>query len=134
MVIAFDKILRKIKQFSHRGEGSLEAWMRKIVINECLMRLRRNHNFNMSRTLDEAAGVSDLSQMESLGAEDIYKMIAQLPTGYRTVFNLHAVEGYTHNEIAAQLNISEGTSRSQLSKAKAQLKRMLNNEGEAYGT
>lgn len=134
VVVAFNKILSHIHQYKSRGDGSFEGWMRRIVVNECLMLLRSSHNFNLNRSLDEASVVPDLTQASSLEAEDLYKMIRQLPLGYRTVFNLYVIEGYAHSEIAQQLGIQEGTSRSQLAKAKEQLKVMLNKEDLNYGT
>jgi RNA polymerase sigma-70 factor (ECF subfamily) len=76
----------------------------------------------------------DLHAFSAQDAEDVYQLITQLPTGYRTVFNLFVVEGYSHAEIASMLEINETTSRSQLFKAKALLKKMLTQEGYHYGT
>ena len=98
------------------------------------MYLRKRHNFNLLTSLEEVQLHSDLQPLAALHAEDILTMVSQLPTGYRTVFNLYVVEGYNHAEIAKQLEISEGTSRSQLLKAKEQLKKMLENESNSYGT
>jgi RNA polymerase sigma-70 factor (ECF subfamily) len=133
VVVAFTKIFKKIKSFSSQEKGSLEAWIRKIVVNECLMLLRTKHNFNLWQSIDDVTAQSDLQPIAALQAADIMEMVLQLPTGYRTVFNLHVVEGYNHAEIAEQLNIDEGTSRSQLFKAKELLRKMLAKENE-YGT
>lgn len=134
IIVAFGKVFNAIRSFNYQGPGSLEAWLRKIVINESLMGLRKKHNFNLTESIDETVPEPDLKQFSESGADDIYKMITQLPTGYRTVFNLSTIEGYSHEEIAAMLGISEGTSRSQLFKAKALLKKMLTREGFHYGT
>lgn len=135
VVVSFTKVFKSIKKFNGKGKGSLEAWIRRIVVNECLMLLRSKHNFNLRQTLDEDLAVHlDLQPLAALHANDIRAMIAQLPTGYRTVFNLYEIEGFNHAEIARQLNIGEATSRSQLAKAKDQLKRMLNKESNDYGT
>ena len=135
VVVSFTKVFKSIKKFNAKGKGSLEAWIRRIVVNECLMLLRSKHNFNLRQSLDEDSVVHlDLQPLAALHANDIRAMIAQLPTGYRAVFNLYEIEGFTHAEIAKQLNIGEGTSRSQLAKAKDQLKRMLNKENNDYGT
>jgi RNA polymerase sigma factor (sigma-70 family) len=88
----------------------------------------------MTEALDEGMEEPDVSLLSSLEATDILQFISQLPTGYRTVFNLFVVEGFDHAEIGAQLKISEATSRSQLFKAKALLKKMLSREGYHYGT
>ena len=98
------------------------------------MWLRRRHNFNLTEALDENLPEHDLSQFSQLEAEDICKMISNLPTGYRTIFNLSVVEGYNHQEIAKMLSIAESTSRTQLFKAKALLKKILTQEGFHYGT
>lgn len=133
VIISFNKIFKHIDRFEYRGAGSLEGWLRKIVVNESLVYLRKNNNFNLTSEIDDTLE-SDLQPVSSLEAEDIYRLVAQLPIGYRTVFNLHVVEGFNHSEIAKQLGIQEGTSRSQLLKAKKMLRKMLNNEGLDYGT
>jgi RNA polymerase sigma factor (sigma-70 family) len=131
---AFTKAFKSVASFTYIGGGSFEAWLRKIVVNECLMVLRKVHNFSMTEALDEGMEEPDVSLLSSLEATDILQFISQLPTGYRTVFNLFVVEGFDHAEIGAQLKISEATSRSQLFKAKALLKKMLSREGYHYGT
>jgi RNA polymerase sigma-70 factor (ECF subfamily) len=108
--------------------------MRKIVVNESLMWLRRSHNFNLTESLEASLPEPDLNAFSEQEAEDIYYFITQLPTGYRTVFNLSVIEGFNHAEIAGMLQISENTSRSQLFKAKTMLKKMLIQEGYHYGT
>ena len=134
MITAFNKIYHHIGGFTYAGEGSLKAWMKKIVINEALMWLRRRHNFHLTETLDESTPEPGLEPVSKLDAEDIYRFITELPTGYRTVFNLSVIEGYSHQEIGVALNITESTSRTQLFKAKALLKKMLTQEGFHYGT
>lgn len=134
VMISFTKAFRHITSFRPQGEGSLHAWLRKIVVNESLGWLRRRHNFNMVESLDDTLPVPDLNEVCHLPAEDILRLVMELPAGYRTVFNLHVVEGYSHQEIAEQLGISESTARTQLFKAKAQLKKMLIREGFQYGT
>lgn len=134
MMVAFSKIFRQISKFTWMGEGSLEGWIRKIVVNESLMWLRRQHNFLMSESIDLSLPEPDLSQLSRLEAEDILAMVALLPTGYRTVFNLYTIEGFTHKEIGSMLEINESTSRSQLFKAKVLLQKMLTQEGLQYGT
>jgi len=134
LITAFTKLFKNIQSFHYQGDGSLEAWMRKIVVNESLMWLRRRHNFNLTESLDETLPEPDLTQFSQLEADDIYKMISTLPTGYRTIFNLTVIEGYNHQEISKMLSITESTSRTQLFKAKALLKKMLLQEGFHYGT
>lgn len=134
MITSFSKIFRQISKFSYSGEGSLEGWIRKIVVNESLMLLRQRHNFMMSENIDLNFPEPDLSLLTSLEAEDILGMVSRLPTGYRTVFNLFVIDGFNHREIAAMLEITENTSRSQLYKAKSLLQKMLTREGFQYGT
>jgi RNA polymerase sigma factor (sigma-70 family) len=134
VIVAFTKIFRNIGDFEYRNEGSLLAWMRKIIVNESLMTLRKQHNFNLTETLDEEMPTPDLSSFQELEAEYIYQLIVDLPPGYRTVFNLYVVEGYNHREIGQLLSISENTSRSQLLKAKSLLKKKIEKGGYRYGT
>jgi len=134
VIRVFNKVFEHISGFKYEGAGSLEAWIRKIVVNESLMWLRKRHNFNMTESIEECAPQIDLALLSELEAQDIYKLIGQLPIGYRTVFNLFVIEGYSHEEIATMLNINEGTSRSQLYKAKSLLKKTLSKEGFQYGT
>lgn len=129
---AFLKIFRNLPGFVYRDDTGLEAWLRRIVVTEALLHLRANRALplfqeNGERVL-ETESTGTLPDGE-LAAEQIYDLIRELPPGYRTVFNLYAIEGYTHREIAAQLHISENTSKSQLSKARAQLQIWLTTHG-----
>ena len=133
LMMAFTRVFANLVNFSDRGEGSLQAWIRRIVVNESLMWLRRRNNFSLVES-GETAEVVDLNELGVLPAEDIVRFIHALPDGYRTVFNLNVIEGYDHKEIAELLGITEGTSRSQLSKARFALKKMLTREGYHYGT
>lgn len=132
-MMAFMKVLANLNGFTPQGQGSLQAWIRKVVVNEALLWLRRRHNFQMMENLEEGHAV-ELTELSRLPAEDIIRFVNQLPDGYRTVFNLSVVEGYAHHEIAELLNIAESTSRTQLFKAKGLLKKMLTQEGYHYGT
>lgn len=131
---AFVKIFKHIGRFVLKDHGSLEAWMRKIMVNEALMLLRKKHNLNLTESLNALDPDHDLPAWQQLEPEDLYNMIVKLPPGYRTVFNLFVIEGYGHVEIAEMLGISENTSRSQLFKAKQLLKRKIEREGLQYGT
>lgn len=133
VMMAFTKVFNNLKGFNNNGEGALGGWIRRIVINEALMWLRRRNNFIMTE-ISEVGNEVSLTELSQLPAEDIVRLVNQLPDGYRTVFNLSVTEGYDHAEIARLLGITEGTSRSQLFKAKALLKKMLNQEGFHYGT
>lgn len=124
LVSAFTRILKKISQY--KGEGSLEGWIKTIVIREALAIIRKNQQLRMEIDL-EFIDQQQIAQppADSLEQEDLLRMISELPTGYRTVFNLYAIDGYSHKEIADQLNISESTSKSQLSRARVYLQEVL---------
>lgn len=105
---------------SYSGEGSFEGWARKIFVNTALMSLRKTDALKLSDDLEEAGNLSsDIStQIQNIGYKEIMKIVMKLPDGYRTVFNMFVVEGFSHKEIAKALNISEVTSRSQLQRAR----------------
>jgi len=132
MLNGFYKFFTKISLFNYQGDAACYSWLKKIMINECLMFLRTKNVFNMvtEATAEEIALQEDA--LDNLSAEEIFKLIIQLPVGYRTVFNLFAVEGMAHKEIADLLHISEGTSRSQFSKAKILLQKILSQNNIAY--
>jgi RNA polymerase sigma factor (sigma-70 family) len=124
LVTAFTKIFERISQY--KGEGSFEGWIRRVMVNESLTYLRRNKNMYLETDIGEAAYEPDYHKLENqLEAEDLLKIIESLPVGYRTVFNLYAIDGFTHQEIADQLGINENTSKSQLSRARALLQKKL---------
>ena len=105
---------------SYSGEGSFEGWARKIFVNTALMSLRKTDALKLSDDLEEAGNLSSdiSSQIQNIGYKEIMKIVMKLPDGYRTVFNMFVVEGFSHKEIAQALNISEVTSRSQLQRAR----------------
>ncbi|MFZ1749172.1 MAG: sigma-70 family RNA polymerase sigma factor [Saprospiraceae bacterium] len=122
---AFYKILSKIEHF--KGEGSFEGWMRRIMVNESLMHLRKKSNLRMVVEIPEtdlADPAYDTYEAE-YSYEDIEKILDQLPTGYRTVFNLFVFEDYKHREIAEMLGLSINTSKSQLILAKKKVLEIL---------
>lgn len=124
LVTAFMKVFDKIAQF--KNEGSFEGWIRRIVVNEALTYLRRNRSMYLETELEAADREPDYNMLgDHLEAEDLLNMIKELPTGYRIVFNMYAIDGYSHKEIADQLGISENTSKSQLSRARTYLQKML---------
>lgn len=134
IMVAFAKVFAHIGGFVLKDDGGLDAWMRKIMVNEALMLLRKKHNLNLTESLDTLNPDHDPVAWQQVDGEDLYNMILDLPPGYRTVFNLFVIEGYDHGEIAGMLGISESTSRSQLFKAKQLLKRKIQQEGMQYGT
>lgn len=121
----FLTVFMKIGGF--RFEGSFEGWLRRIFINTVLGHFRKHSILQDSQQEDVLRHYDDKENfiIEQLGADEIMKHIAELPTGYRTVLNLYAVEGFSHREIAEQLRISEGTSRSQYNRAKSYLHNVL---------
>ena len=126
LLLGFAKMFRALP--GYRFEGSFEGWVRRIMVNEALMQLRQRELMTVS--FDEFLQPENLATTAAtaetqLQAEDLLALLATLPAGYRTVFNLYALEGYGHQEIAELLGISEGTSKSQLSKARALLQRRL---------
>ncbi|HET9486650.1 MAG TPA: sigma-70 family RNA polymerase sigma factor [Chryseosolibacter sp.] len=125
LVMAFTKVFERISQF--KGEGSFEGWLRRITVNEALTYLRRSRAMMVVETdLDKADLQPDYDHLsDHLEAEDLLKMIDKLPPGYRIVFNMYAIDGYSHKEIAGQLGISENTSKSQLSRARHFLQKLL---------
>ena len=124
LVTAFTKVFEKIDQF--KSEGSFEGWIRRIVVNESLTWLRKNKAMYVETDIEKADREPDYNLMsDHLEAEDLLKIIQQLPTGYQLVFNLYAIDGYSHKEIAEQLGISENTSKSQLSRARVYLQKLL---------
>lgn len=131
---AFVNIFKRIKDFEGRREGSLTAWIKTIVINAALSLNRKNkkHNFTDDVTELRIADPDELfaSSLDDDDSEEkrksrILKAVQELPTGYRAVFNLYVMEGYSHKEIAEILEVSENTSKSQLSKARKYLKTYL---------
>ena len=112
---------------SYSGAGSFEGWARKIFVNTALMYLRKTDALRLSDDIDAARGLSaaDVSPIERLGYKELTRLIASLPPGYRTVFNLHVVEGYSHKEIADMLDMTEATSRSKLQRARLRLQEMI---------
>ncbi|MCT4623540.1 MAG: RNA polymerase sigma factor [Schleiferiaceae bacterium] len=111
----FIKVFKNIAQFE--GKGSFEGWVRKIIVNEAINYIRYKKNLFVEAE-DDWFEPSHEQLNEQNDAQEILAMIDQLPVGYKTVFNLYAIEGYPHKEISEMLGISEGTSKSQLSKAR----------------
>ena len=128
----FYKFFKNLSAFNYQNEAALFGWLKKIMINECLMLLRKKNVFNI--VSESAAEDLPLEEeaLNNLSAKEIFDLIVNLPVGYRTVFNLYAIEGMDHKEISALLGIAEGTSKSQLSKAKALLQKNLLQNGTGY--
>ena len=125
MADAFVTIFTKLDQL--KESKAFEAWARKIAVNLCLMSLKKKVNFNIYIEDMSRSAEPSVPQAATLEEEDLLKLLTHLPEGCRTVFNLFAIEGFSHKEIAAMLNISEGTSKSQLNVSRTKLKELVNN-------
>ena len=120
---SFIKMFRSIESFEYRGNGSLRAWMTRIVVNESLKYIRRNNDFKSAVEVEDLSDIPEEEEpdFEEVPQEDIMKMIRSLPEGYRTVFNLYVFEKKSHKEISGLLGIAENSSASQFHRAKALL-------------
>lgn len=121
----FIKVFRNLHRF--RAEGSFEGWIRRVFINSSIEHLRKK-SVQMSKVTDKEEDTiedADISALDSLAEKDIINLIQELSPGYRAVFNLYVIEGYSHKEIGEQLGISEGTSKSQLARARSILQKKV---------
>lgn len=112
---------------SYKGDGSFEGWARRIFVTTALMYLRKKDALKMSDDLEAARGLKTdtASQVQNIGYKELMKLIMTLPPGFRAVFNMYAIEGYSHKEISEMLGISETTSRTQLSRARTWLQEKI---------
>ena len=112
---------------SYSSQGAFEGWARKIFVNTALMSLRKSDVLKESEDVDAARDITSgqTTALEDIGYKDLMRMIGELPPGFRTVFNMYVVEGYSHKEIAEELGISENTSRSQLQRARVLLQKKI---------
>ncbi|MDI9257797.1 MULTISPECIES: RNA polymerase sigma factor [Flavobacterium] len=123
MITAFMKVFTSLKNFEHKG--SFEGWIRRIMVNECISFIRADKKVKFIE--DETFFEERHNNIESqFSVDDIQFLIDSLPEGYKMIFNLYAIEGFKHQEIAAMLGISEGTSKSQLSHARKMLQDNIN--------
>lgn len=119
---AFIKIFSSIHRFQPKGEGALRSWMSRIVANEAIDLLKAKSRLSFSELTEDSTGMPDEEpEVEEVPAGQLQRFVQELPEGYRVVFNLYVMEGKSHREIAAMLGIKEGTSASQLHKAKCAL-------------
>ena len=126
MITGFMKMFTNLKKFEHKG--SFEGWIKRIMIHECIDYLRVKKNSFNHKDIDDVVYSEEEGDYEMEGdfsIDDIQLLIDNLPDGYKIVFNLYSIEGYKHNEIAELLNISEGTSKSQLSHARKMLQTQI---------
>lgn len=127
----FIKVFRSLKSFS--GKGSFEGWIRRIITNTAIDHCRKANKMYVISEYDQSIPDENSNDiLAQMGAEDIINLLQTLSVGYRTVFNMFVIEGYSHKEIAEKLEINEGTSKSQLARAKKQLKNLiLNHQSES---
>ena len=124
--MGFIKVFEKLHMYNFKG--SLEGWIRKIIVNTALDTIRKNKKFMNDIEMDKVDyQLQNHSEnaIDTMSANDLLKIIQEMPTGFRTVFNMFAIEGYSHKEIAEQLNISVNTSKSQYSRARAYLQKII---------
>lgn len=121
----FVKVYRNLHRF--RAEGSFEGWIRRVFVNTAIEHYRKKsvQLNSVSEKEENTIEDSDLSALDQLAERDILRLIQELSPGYKAVFNLYVVEGYSHKEIGGLLGISEGTSKSQLARAKAILQKKI---------
>lgn len=126
----FIKVFTHLDQYA--GNGSLEGWIRQIMVRTALSWHRKRSRMFFVELPESAPGIElPPEQLVRLGEQELVALIQQLPVGYRTVFNLYAIEGFNHREIGAMLDISEGTSKSQYARARAQLRKFMDNQHTA---
>lgn len=123
MIHAFYKIFDKID--SYNGDGSFEGWMKRILVNEALMHIRKRNNLHLAVEVQDIDVAETTNVVDQLQYADLILLLEQLPVGYRTIFNLYVIEGYKHREIAELLDISINTSKSQLILAKKRMKKLI---------
>lgn len=130
--LGFIKMFRGLHSF--RGTGSFEGWVRRIMINIAIEKFHKSKENNDWVDIDSLHHLADDSlEVAELEVQDLLKLIRTLPEGFKMVFNMYAIEGYSHKEIAESLNISIGTSKSQLSRARIWLKEKIKTmEGELW--
>ncbi|MCW3122183.1 MAG: hypothetical protein JWQ38_1675 [Flavipsychrobacter sp.] len=129
MLNGFYNFFKAADRFIYNGQGSIGAWLKKIMVNECLMFLRKKGRLQLTAEAKAADIAGDDGALDRMNANELLQLIMTLPEGYRTVFNLFAVEGYGHKEIAGLLGITEGTSKSQLNKARGAIQILMKEKG-----
>ena len=127
----FIKVFQKLDQFSF--SSSLEAWIRRVMVNTAIDFYRKNASLPTIFEMDEASGVSGQHDVISdMNHAELLNLLQKLPPGYKIVFNMYVIEGYSHKEIADVLHISEGTSKSQLGKARNYLQKLIGTKMNSY--
>lgn len=120
----FIKVYKNLNKF--RGEGSFEGWIRRIFVNTSIEHFRKKVKlYNVTEVQENTIEDTNLDALDILATKDIIKIINELSPGYKAIFNMHVIEGYSHKEIADIMGITEGTSKSQLARAKGVLKKLV---------
>lgn len=124
------KIFTKLPEY--KGKGSFEGWMRRIVVNTCLDQIRKNQKLKFDVSLDQEEYKLSMNAhiLENMSANELIEEIKKMPPGYRVVFNMFAIEGYSHQEIAEKLGVKESTSKSQYLRARAYLKERISKQDD----
>ena len=119
------KIFTKLPEY--KGKGSFEGWMRRIIVNTCLDQIRKNQKLKLDVSIDKEEYKLSMNAniLENMSANELIEEIKKMPPGYRVVFNMFAIEGYSHQEIAEKLGVKESTSKSQYLRARAYLKERI---------
>ena len=128
---AFINIFRNLNQFDPT-RGVFESWAKRVTVNICLGDIRKNTLYAVNITRAEQVESKEISILSELSLQEMMALIQELPYGYRTVFNMYVIDGFSHKEIAAELNISTITSRSQLMKARKMLQKIILNNQLTY--
>jgi len=133
LIISFTKVFDNIQRFEYRGDNSLSKWIKTIVINESIRFVNTRNTISYNEDLPEyEMDMTHDSDFSIIDVEQVYSIIETMPAGYRIIFNLFAIEGYTHKEISELLNITENTSKSQLRKARINIIERIN-KTKKYG-
>jgi RNA polymerase sigma-70 factor (ECF subfamily) len=131
VIVVFNRAFKYLNSFQYRGDGSLKKWLHTIAINESIRALDANKKVEVAQNCSDVS-IQDFSDLP-FDIDTVYQILQQMPAGYRQVFNLYAIDEYTHNEIAEMLGISRNTSKSQLLKARRFIIKALKLEGK-HGT
>ena len=133
MLSGFFKVFTKLSMYSNKG--SFEGWIRKIMVWECISYLRKKKKLVFTNEIENFGGFIENEVELKIAAEDLYQYVNQLPNGCRVIFNMYVIDGFKHAEIAEILHISEGTSKTQLSRARKKLQKMISiNQKKYHGT
>ena len=128
LVMGFFKIFDNINKY--KGTGSFEGWMKRILVNEALMRIRKHNNLHLTLELTDIDTPTTENVVDDLAYEELLELLRMLPQGYKTIFNMFVIEGYKHREIAEILGISINTSKSQLILAKKKMRELIKKKEE----